>query len=79
MFPNVPDHDCLSIWFSRKEADRLAPERFGQREILLRVFSILMRDEWLKETDPAGLRPEKIADITQGVKSLRGMLAAREK
>jgi hypothetical protein len=61
---------------SRKTVDRIYQFRYSD---LLRVFSILMRDEWLKEADLAGLQPEKIADITRSAKSLRLMLADPEK
>jgi hypothetical protein len=61
---------------SRKTVDRIYQFRYSD---LLRVFSILMREEWLKEADLAGLQPEKIADITRGAESLRRMLADQEK
>jgi hypothetical protein len=61
---------------SRKTVDRIYQFRYSD---LLRVFSILMRDEWLKEADLAGLQPEKIADITRSAKRLRRMLADPEK
>jgi len=61
---------------SRKTVDRIYQFRYSN---LLPVFSILMRDAWLKEADLAGLQPAKIADITRGADSLRRMLADQEK
>jgi hypothetical protein len=61
---------------SRKTVDRIYQFRYSD---LLRVFSILLRDEWLREADLAGLQPEKIADITRGAESLRRILADQEK
>ncbi len=61
---------------SRKTVDRIYQFRYSD---LLRVFSILLRDEWLKEADLVGLQPEKIADITRGAESLRRILADQEK
>jgi hypothetical protein len=61
---------------SRKTVDRIYQFRYSD---LLRVFSILLRDEWLKEADVVGLQPEKIADITRGAESLRRILADQEK
>ena len=60
---------------SRKTVDRIFQFRYSD---LVRVFSILMRDEWLKAADLTGLQPEKIADITRAAKSLRRMLADQE-
>jgi hypothetical protein len=34
---------------------------------LLQVFSILMRDGWLKDADLVGLQPDKIAEIRRGL------------
>jgi hypothetical protein len=45
---------------SRKSVDRLYQFRYSD---LLQVFSILMRDEWLKEADLVGLQSEKITQI----------------
>jgi hypothetical protein len=56
---------------SRKTVDRIYQFRYSD---LLRVFSILMRDEWLKEADLVGLQPEKIADIKHSAESSRRML-----
>jgi hypothetical protein len=56
---------------SRKTVDRIYQFRYSD---LLRVFSILMRDEWLKEADLVGLQPEKIANITHSAESFRRML-----
>jgi Photoprotection regulator fluorescence recovery protein len=53
---------------SRKTVDRIYQFRYSD---LLRVFSILMRDEWLTEADLAGLQPEKIADIKRGAEIFR--------
>jgi hypothetical protein len=39
----------------------------------LQVFSVLMRDDWLKEADLVGLQPEKIADIKRSAEGLRRM------
>ena len=55
---------------SRKTVDRLYQFRYSD---LLRVFSILMRDEWLKEADLVGLQPEKIADIKSSAEVFRRM------
>ena len=55
---------------SRKTVDRVYQYRYSD---LLRVFSILMRDGWLKETDLVGLQPDKIADIKAFAESLRKM------
>lgn len=48
---------------SRKAVDRLYQFRYSN---LLTVFSILMRDGWLKEEDLVGLQADKIADIKRG-------------
>ena len=53
---------------SRKTVDRIYQFRYSH---LLRVFSVLMRDEWLNEADLVGLQPEKIADIKRSVEGLR--------
>lgn len=53
---------------SRKTVDRVYQYRYSD---LLHVFSILMRDGWLKETDLVGLQPDKIADIKVFAESLR--------
>jgi hypothetical protein len=53
---------------SRKTVDRLYQFRYSD---LLRVFSILMRDDWLKEADLVGLQAEKIADIKRSAQVLR--------
>lgn len=53
---------------SHKTVDRLYQFRYSD---LLRVFSILMRDDWLKEADLAGLQPEKIANIKRGAEIFR--------
>lgn len=45
---------------SRKAVDRLYQFRYSN---LLQVFSILMRDDWLKEADLVGLQSEKIGQI----------------
>ena len=55
---------------SRKTVDRVYQYRYSD---LLRVFSILMRDGWLKEADLLGLQPDKIADIKAFAESLRKM------
>jgi hypothetical protein len=55
---------------SRKTVDRVYQYRYSD---LLRVFSILMRDGWLKEADLVGLQPDKIADIRAFAESLRKM------
>jgi len=47
----------------RKAVDRVYDYRYSQ---LLLVFSRLMRDGWLEETDLAGLQQEKIATIKLG-------------
>lgn len=56
---------------SRKTVDRIYQFRYSD---LLRVFSVLMRDEWLREADLVGLQPEKIADIKRSAEALRRML-----
>ena len=53
---------------SRKTVDRIYKFRYSD---LLRIFAILMRDNWLKEADLAGLQPEKIADIKRGAEIFR--------
>jgi hypothetical protein len=53
---------------SRKTVDRLYQFRYSD---LLRVFSILMRDDWLKEADLVGLQAEKIADIKRSAQVFR--------
>jgi hypothetical protein len=53
---------------SRKNVDRLYQFRYSD---LLRVFSILMRDDWLKEADLVGLQAEKIADIKRSAQVFR--------
>ena len=53
---------------SRKTLDRIYQFRYSD---LLRVFSVLLRDNWLKEADLAGLQPEKIADIKRGAEIFR--------
>lgn len=53
---------------SRKTVDRIYQFRYSD---LRRVFSVLMRDEWLREADLAGLQPEKIADIKRGAEIFR--------
>src|SRR6266446_6425621 len=60
---------------SRKTVDRMYQFRYS---VLLRVFSNLMQDKWLKEADLVGLQPEKIADIIRGAESLRRILADQE-
>jgi hypothetical protein len=47
----------------RKTVDRIYQYRYSN---LLLIFSILMRDGWLTETDLAGLQQEKIASIKVG-------------
>jgi hypothetical protein len=56
---------------SRKTVDRVYQFRYSD---LLRVFSVLMRDEWLHEADLVGLQAEKIADIKRSAEALRRML-----
>ena len=56
---------------SRKKLDRINQFRYPD---LLRVFSVLMRDEWLHEVDLVGLQSEKIADIQRSAEALRRML-----
>src|SRR6266478_3980445 len=73
MMANVADPSDLwqveaYLTESRKTVDRIYQFRYSH---LLRVFSILMRDDWLKEADLVGLQPEKIADITRSVEGLR--------
>ena len=65
MMANVADPSDLwrveaYLTESRKTVDRLYQFRYSD---LLLVFSILMRDGWLREADLVGLQPEKIAQI----------------
>jgi hypothetical protein len=53
---------------SRKTIDRVYQYRYSD---LLRVFSILMRDGWLKEADLVGLQPDKIAEVKHSAGALR--------
>ena len=55
---------------SRKTVDRIYQYRYSD---LLRVFSILMRDGWLKDADLVGLQPDKIAEIKGAAEALRRM------
>ena len=60
MMANVADPSDLwqveaYLTESRKTVDRLYQFRYSD---LLQVFSILMRDEWLKEAELVGLQPE---------------------
>jgi hypothetical protein len=55
---------------SRKTVDRIYQYRYSD---LLQVFSILMRDGWLKEADLDGLQPDKIAEIKGTAEALRRM------
>ena len=48
---------------SRRSVDRVYQFRYSR---LLTVFSILMRDGWLKEEDLVGLQADKIANIKRG-------------
>ena len=56
---------------SRNTIDRIYQYRYSG---LLRVFSILMRDGWLKEADLVGLKPDKIAEVKDSAKVLRRIL-----
>src|SRR5258708_14205027 len=53
---------------SRKTVDRIYQFRYSH---LLRVFSVLMRDEWLNEADLLGLQPDKVADLKRSLDGLR--------
>jgi photoprotection regulator FRP-like protein len=53
---------------SRRTVDRLYQYRYSD---LLRVFAILVRDGWLKETDLVGLQSDKIAKIKDGAEVFR--------
>lgn len=53
---------------SRKTIDRIYQYRYSD---LLRVFSILTRDGWLKEADLVGLHPDKIAEVKDGAEAFR--------
>ena len=55
---------------SRKNVDRIYQFRYSD---LLRVFSVLMRDDWLHDADLVGLQSEKIADIKRSAEGLRRM------
>jgi hypothetical protein len=56
---------------SRKTVHGIFQFRYSH---LLQVFSVLMRDDWLKEADLIGLQPDKIADIKRSAEGLRRML-----
>lgn len=51
----------------RKTVDRVYHYSYSD---LLQVFSILMRDGWLKEADLDGIQPEKIVEIKEGAQAL---------
>jgi hypothetical protein len=75
MMANVADPSDLwqveaYLTESRKTVDRLYQFRYSDS---LQVFSILMRDEWLKEADLIGLQPKKIADIKRSAEVFRRM------
>ena len=75
MMANVADPSDLwrveaYLTESRKTVDRIYQFRYSG---LLRVFSILMRDDWLKEADLVGLLPEKIAEIKRSAEASRRM------
>ena len=53
---------------SRKTIDRIYQYRYSD---LLRVFSILMRDGWLKEADLVGLQPDQIAEVKDSAEAFR--------
>ena len=53
---------------SRKTIDRTYQYRYS---VLLRVFSMLLRDGWLKEADLVGLQSDKIAEIKDGAEAFR--------
>ena len=55
---------------SRKAVDRIYQLRYSD---LLRVFSFLLRYDWLEEADLIGLQPEKIADIKRSAEALLRM------
>jgi hypothetical protein len=55
---------------SRKAVDRIYQLRYSD---LLRVFSFLLRDDWLEEAELIGLQPEKIADIKRSAEGLLRM------
>lgn len=55
---------------SRKTVDRIYQYRYSD---LLQVFSILMRDGWLKEADLDGVQPDKIAEIKDAAEAFRRM------
>jgi Photoprotection regulator fluorescence recovery protein len=61
---------------SRKTVDRIYQFRYSD---LLQVFSVHMRDDWLKEADLVGLQPEKIADIKRSAKDCAECSANRPK
>ena len=77
MMANVADPSDLweveaYLTESRKTVDRIYQFRYSD---LLRVFSVLMRDEWLNEADLVGLQAEKIAEIKRGAEFFRRMLS----
>ena len=55
---------------SRKAVDRIYQLRYSD---LLRVFSFLLRYDWLEEAGLIGLQPEKIADIKRSAEGLLRM------
>jgi hypothetical protein len=55
---------------SRKAVDRIYQLRYSD---LLRVFSFLLRYDWLEEADLIGLQPKKIADIKRSAERLLRM------
>lgn len=60
---------------SRKTIDRIYQYRYSD---LLRVFSILMRDGWMKEADLVGLQPDKIAEVKDSAEALRRIFSDTE-
>jgi hypothetical protein len=62
--------DPFAVWRThnylserREYVDRIYVYRYSQ---LLQVFSVLMREGWLKEEDLAGIDPEKVEKIKRG-------------
>ena len=74
MMANVADPSDLwqveaYLTESRKTVDRLYQFRYSD---LLQVFSILMRDEWLKEAELVGLQPERSPTLNAAQRSFVG-------
>lgn len=72
MMANVADPSDLwqveaYLTENRRTVDRIYQFRYSD---LIQVFSMLMRDGWLKEADLVGLTPEKASEIKRGAQGL---------